>query len=366
MLHRVLALILVLASIAGLAGCGSTTSHYVFATLPAANEVASYREDPNSGVLTEIAGSPFPAGDGATSAVIHPSGKYLYTANPGVGENDISLFSIASDGVLTEITPRTSVAPGASDPLTMVMDPGGKYLYVANVLSNNISVFSISSSSGALSQVTGSPFPIGASPLNMAISPTGNFLYVTSGVGVSSQSSFGSILGFSVNAGSLTRISGGQTGSDGQDPTGVAIDPKGAYLYVTNKGSSSIAIFAIDATTGGLSELSGSPLNDVDQGPVAVIVDPSGDFLYVANQGSSNVATYSLSAGFPTVISDSPFASETDPTFLAIDPGKKYLFVGNQQPGTPGIQAFGNSAGSLNAIFTYATGNTPSSLVVLQ
>ena len=128
MLQKALILVFVLASIAGLAGCGSTTSHYVFATLPAANEVATYREDPNSGVLTEIAGSPFPAGNGATSVVVHPNGKYLYTANPGVGENDISLFSIASDGVLTEITPRTSVTPGATDPSELGHGPGWKIL----------------------------------------------------------------------------------------------------------------------------------------------------------------------------------------------------------------------------------------------
>jgi 6-phosphogluconolactonase (cycloisomerase 2 family) len=363
MLHRAIVLIFVLASVAGLAGCSSTTSHYVFATLPAANEVATYREDPNSGVLTEIAGSPFPAGNSATSVVIHPNGKYLYTANPGVGENDISLFSIASDGVLTEITPRTPVTPGATDPQNMVMDPGGKYLYVANATSNNISVFTIDSSTGGLSQVTGSPFPIGASPLNMTISPSGSFLYVTSGTG-QNNSSFGSILGFSVNAGTLLPID--QTSSDGQDPSGIAVDPKGAFLYVTNKVSDSIAIFAIKST-GVLAEVPGSALADVNQGPVAVLVDPSGGYLYVANQGSSNIATYTIDSttGFPTVVADSPFASEVNPSFLAIDPVGKYLFVGNQQT-SPGIQAFGNSGGSLNSIFIYATGNTPSSIAVLQ
>ncbi len=363
MLHRALILIVVLTSIAGLAGCGSTTSHYVFATLPAANEVATYREDPNSGVLTEIAGSPFPAGNSATSVVVHPNGKYLYTANPGVGENDISLFSIASDGVLTEITPRTSVTPGATDPQNLVMDPGGKYLYVANSTSNNISVFTIDSSTGGLSQVTGSPFPIGASPLNMTISPTGTFLYVTT-PSFNQSSSFGSILGFSVNAGALLPIV--QISSDGQDPSGIAIDPKGAYLYVTNKVSNSISIFSI-SSTGGLKEVPGSALADVNQGPVAVLVDPSGKYLYVANQGSGNVATYTIDAttGFPTVIADSPFASEVNPSFLALDPSGKYLYVANQQS-SPGIEAFGNSGGSLNAIFTYATGNTPSSIAVLK
>jgi len=365
MLQKALILVFALASIAGCIACGSTTSHYVFATLPAASQVASYREDPNSGVLTQIAGSPFPAGDGAESMVVHPSGKFLYVANPGAAENDVSLFTISSTGVLTEVTPRTSVAPDGSSPDLLVMDPAGKYLYVMNVGSNNISVFSIDSSAGGLTPVSGSPFSIGLTPQNMQLAPSGNFLYVVSSISSVGGQTSGSIEGFSVNAGVLSAL--GVTSSDGANPSGLAINPKDTFLYVANKGSNTISIFSINSS-GGLTEVSGSPLNDVDQGPVAMIVDQSGKYLYVANQGSSNVGSYSLdpTTGFPTAIADSPFGSEGDPSFLALDPSGKYLFVGNQPPGTPGIQAFGVSSGSLNAIFTYSVGNTPSSIAVLQ
>jgi 6-phosphogluconolactonase (cycloisomerase 2 family) len=74
---------LVLASIAGSTGCGSTANRYVYAAIPAANQVAAFREDPDSGVLTQLSGSPYTVGDGAQSLVIHPSGKFLYVANPG-------------------------------------------------------------------------------------------------------------------------------------------------------------------------------------------------------------------------------------------------------------------------------------------
>ena len=83
MLQKALVLVFVVASIASCISCGKTSSHYVYATIPAADQVKAYREDPNSGVLTEIQGSPYPVGDGAHSAVLHPSGKFLYVANPG-------------------------------------------------------------------------------------------------------------------------------------------------------------------------------------------------------------------------------------------------------------------------------------------
>lgn len=122
MLQKALALAAVVASIALGTGCGTTANNYMYATLPASNQIAIFREDPNSGVLTQISGSPIPAGDGASSLVIHPSGKYLYVANPGQNENDISLFDINTDGTLTEVFPRTTVTPNASLPRTLLMD----------------------------------------------------------------------------------------------------------------------------------------------------------------------------------------------------------------------------------------------------
>ena len=187
MLQKALVLVFVVASIAGCIGCSQTASHYVYATVPAANQVFAYREDPNSGVLTEIQGSPYPVGDGATSAVLHPSGKFLYVANPGQLENDISLFTIASNGALTEKLPRTSIGSDASQPEFLAMDPAGSYLYVANTGSNNISVFSIDSSTGLLTQLVNplaaSHPDLGLPPLNMQLTPSGNYLYVTASGG---------------------------------------------------------------------------------------------------------------------------------------------------------------------------------------
>jgi 6-phosphogluconolactonase len=367
MLQKALVLVFVVASLTGFTGCGSTANHYVYAALPAANQIIAYREDPNSGVLTQIAGSPYSVGDGAHSLALHPSGKFLYAANPAQNENDISLFTIASNGVLTEVFPRTSVAPSASQPQLLLMDPAGGFLYVANSGSNNISVFSIDSGSGALTQITGSPFSIGVAPLNMQLTPSGNLLYVST----ASQSS-GLIVGFSVTAGILGPVPVTMTPTDGPNPNGLAIDPSGTHLYAANSGSNSISIFTIDSSVlpGALTKVSGSPINGGFLVPVALILDPQGKFLYVANQGSSNVAAYSINAttGLPDILTTSTttgaFATEGSPSFLVADPSGKYLFVGNQGS-SAGIQAFGVSSGNLTTLSTYGVGNTPSSIVVL-
>lgn len=366
MLQKALLLMLLVASLISWTGCGTTANHYLYAALPAANQIAAYREDPNSGVLTLLAGSPYTVGNGAHSLALHPSGKYLYAANPGEAgsaESDVSLFDInSSTGVLTEVFPRASVAPNASLPQLLAMDPAGAYLYVANAGSNNISVFSIDSGTGVLTQLPNSPFSIGAPPLGMQVTPSGSFLYVS----VVSQAS-GLILGFSVNAGSLTLVSG--TPSDGTNPNGLAIDPSSSNLYAANSGTNTIAIFNIHAD-GSLQEVAGSPVNVGYTAPTSIILDPKGQNLYVTNQGSNNVAVFSInsSTGLPNILTTSTttgaFETEPSPSVIASDPTGKYLYIGSQGTSS-GIQGFSVSSGDLTAFQTYGVGNTASSIVVL-
>jgi 6-phosphogluconolactonase len=363
MLQKALVLVFVVVCIAGCIGC-STSSHYVYATLSAANEVAAYREDPYSGTLTQLSGSPYTVGDGAISLVLHPSGKFLYVLNPGQGEDDISLFDVQSNGTLIEVSPRTPLGTAASLPKLLVIDPSGSYLYVMNTGSDNISVFSIDSSSGALMQVPNSPFLTGPLQLNMRLTPSGNLLYVS----FASETN-GLIACYSVNAGQLSLLF--TTTADGISPLGMAIDPSGTHLYVGNIGpNSSISVYTIGAS-GALAKVNGSPLDDIYSNPYALILDPKGQYLYVANQGSNNVAVYSISSstGLPVALTTSTstfaFATESSPSFLAEDPNGNYLFVGNQGS-SAGIQAFGINSGNLNPLHTYGVGNTPSSIAVLQ
>jgi 6-phosphogluconolactonase (cycloisomerase 2 family) len=366
MLQKALVLVFVVASIASCISCGTTSSHYLYATIPAVNQVKAYREDPNSGVLTEIQGSPYPVGVGANSVVIHPSGKYLYVANPGQLENDISLFDIASNGTLTEITPRTPVGSSASQPAYLAMDPTGGYLYVANIGSDNISVFSIDSSSGALTQVPNSPFGVGLPPANIQVTPSGNYLYVTATGGQVGND--GSIVAFSASAGVLTNL--GTVSSTGFNPNGLAIDPSGSTLYVANTGSGTIAVFSISATgtPPGSLTLSATISTSPNIAPVSLIFDPAGAYLYVADQGSSNVAVYLIDSttGLPTLATVGPFVTQGgSPSVLAVDPTGEYLYVANQGT-SAGIQAFSLSSGNLTSIYSYHVGNTPSSMAVLK
>src|SRR4051812_32967742 len=130
--------------------------------------------------------------------------------------------------------------PGTLGPTTV--------LFVANSTSNTISVFSMSTSTGALTEITGSPFPTGTQPLALAVA-LGKFLYVA-------NAGSNTVSGFTIGSGGiLTGISGLPTGA-GPDVNSMATN--GSFLYVGQSGGNIFA-YSIDPVTGALTPSTGSP-----------------------------------------------------------------------------------------------------------
>ena len=111
-----------------------------------------------NGALAQ-AGLPTSVGAGATptSIAVEHSGRFLYVTDPA--HNAVLGFSIQTGGALSPIIGSPFLAGAA--PAGLGIDPQGALLYVANSGSNNVSAFAIDASSGALGQVTGSPFATG-------------------------------------------------------------------------------------------------------------------------------------------------------------------------------------------------------------
>jgi 6-phosphogluconolactonase len=362
MLKRAAALLLVCASIALGVSCTTTSSRYVFATLPTSNAIVVYREDPASGGLVQLVGSPVTAGPAVQSLALHPSGKFLYAANSG--QNNVSLYSVSA-GSLTETAART---PAGTSPTLLAIDSAGAFLYVANAGSSDVSVFSINQTNGTLTPVTqlgsANTASIGLSALNMAVAPSGNVLYVT---GQGSTQQGGWIVAFPLTSGVLGSPLTGSPFTTGDNPYGLAIAPGGGFLYTGNKTSSSISEFTINSD-GTLTPLANSPISEVYNAPVSLVIDKSGKYLYAANQGNGNLIGYSIgSDGSLTLISTSPFVTGTQPNFVAADPGGGYIFVG-YGTSPPALQSFSldSSTGTLTSVGAYSlTGSgAPTSIVV--
>jgi 6-phosphogluconolactonase (cycloisomerase 2 family) len=100
---------------------------------------------------------------------VDPSGRFAYVANEV--SDDISGYRIdASSGVLTPL-PGSPFAAG-SLPISVTVEPSGRFAYVANANSNTISGYTIDASTGVLTPLPGSPFAAGSGPTAVIASGT--------------------------------------------------------------------------------------------------------------------------------------------------------------------------------------------------
>jgi 6-phosphogluconolactonase (cycloisomerase 2 family) len=227
--------------------------------------ITGYTLDRSSGALTLIPGSPFKmksSASGAASAnylAVEQTGKYLYTSNGG----SISGFTInQSTGVLTELTdsPFTATAPNGpyADTEDVIVDPGNKHVYTANA-NSSISGWTIDSSNGELTELSGSPWTDPTLPPGVEFSPAS-----------------------------------------------ITIDAQDNYMFGLDSGGEQISVWSLDASTGAVTFQS-------DQHNGEIIPDPLDKMRVVP--GTSCMVTsgafaisFDSSTGATTIVSGSPFA----------------------------------------------------------
>ena len=309
------------------------TPSFLYAANLGANTISGFTVNPTTGALIPISGSPFPTPTGDTSIAASRDFRFLYAADFGL--NQISAFSVNSDGSLSPLlgTPF----PVGNGPVSVVTHPTADFLYVSNQGSGELMTFVIDPELTSSSSVV-----IGNAPLFGNITSDGTRFYQT-------VSALAQIAAFTVNTtdGSLTPVSGSPFAT-GFFPRTIAVDPAGKFLYATISSSfmgTSTAVYAysIDATSGALTTVSGSPF-PAGENPVSAAVDVSGRFLFVANNANTangnSVSAFSIdpNSGVLTAVAGSPFATSPFPLFVAVDPSGQYLYVGLD--GSPGIAAF--------------------------
>ena len=140
---------------------------------------AGYAVNPSNGVLTPLAGSPFTFGGSFPIAYATDTSGRLFSATNE--DNQILAFT-TSGGIPTAVSGNPFAAPGLNDALSGVVHPAGFYLVAAE--NSGISVYQIAGSGAAttLTNVAGSPFATGGnSPTSLALSKDGNLLIVNNG-----------------------------------------------------------------------------------------------------------------------------------------------------------------------------------------
>jgi 6-phosphogluconolactonase len=221
------------------------------------------------------------SGTNPVALAMHPTGKFLYSLNRG--SNDVSLFVINRD--TGDLTFSGSIAT-PDGPYAMIFSSSGNFVYVSCDNAAAVAAFSVDSNSGALSPVSGSPYPLGGKPQGMATSPDGNFLYVAD----SSNQIIG--LAISPSDGTLTAIAGSPfSAGAGVGSIVTASGYETDFAYAANRDSGTITTYTLDRSSGALTSI-----GDVSSGGNSpeLFSKPVGEFLLGVNSGSDNLFSFEL------------------------------------------------------------------------
>ena len=347
---------------------GKSVLEFVYVANLYSDNVSAYAVNA-SGALTPVQGSPFAAGYDPYGVAIDPTGKFAFVVNNGTGsgkeEGNVSAFAInPSSGALTPV--EGSPFTAGANPLAVAISRNGKFAYVVNYNSANVSIFAINARTGGLKQVKS--LSIGRpSPTLIAIDPTGQFAYLTHW-GYHPDYHDGHIVGYAMNMrrGALRKVK--SSGKDtGFEPVSAAIDPSSKFLYVANYLSSTISAYAINARNGALSEVQGSPFF-TGYNPGAVTVDPNGPFVYVPFDLGVGAYTIGFN-GTLTQVPGSPFQAGYEPDGAAVDPLGKFVYVSSTgEYGKVSAYTINPSNGALTQVqgSPFAAGTNPAGIATCE
>lgn len=364
-------------------GGGSGTTSILYVTNNGSDNVSGYSINTTSGTLAAIPGSPFSNVSApsamAVSSAVSSNGVFAYVANSRT--NNVTAFRVSTEGALLLVPPTpANPNPAAVDaaPSALAMSPDTKHLYVANNGNDTVTAFDIEVA-GALTLIpstAGSTNPTavnGADPASIAIPQSGKFLYVA-------NSGSNDVTAFSIGeTGLLSRIAPAGANANpistgGKGPKGVTISPNGSFLYVANSGSDNLTVFQIGAN--GLLTLvpAGGNRNPVSTGgttPNALMISLDGRFLYAAN-GGGNVSAFTIgSDGLLTLVPSAagnlnPVSAGTNPVALTMSPDGQFLYVANQG-GRVSAYTVNTETGALTPLTAlvgnpFLAGTTPSAI----
>ena len=206
-------------------------------------------------------------GPHAHCAMISPDNKFAIVADLGLDKVFVYKMNPATASLTQNSPPFANVAAGAG-PRHFAFHPNGKSAYVINELQSTVTAFRYEKR-GALHEIqTISTLPAdfngASSTAEVFVHPNGRFLY-------GSNRGHDSIAVFSINgSGKLTLVE--HVSTQGQVPRGFALDPTGHYLFAANQKTGNVVVFRIDMKTGKLTATGRTMTID---SPVSVLFVPA-------------------------------------------------------------------------------------------
>jgi 6-phosphogluconolactonase len=293
--------------------------------------------DPRRGKLSEIglvAEATYPAQVFGT-----PDGRFLYAANWQGTETapGDTITAYAVDRRTGRLTFLNLVKCGGSGPNQVIVDPSGKVAVAVNYRSGSVAAFGIEpdgrlTDAFYIDQHTGEPTPPSRQPgpraHGVVFSKDSKSAYVAD-IGLDRVYSYR----LDVVKRTMTPLDPPYvTQTAGSGPRRLQLHPNGRLLYLARETDSSVSVFEVD--NGRLKEIqniSTLPAPQRGNTTAEILIDKAGKFLYVSNRGHDTIAVFAIAsdAGTLTLVEHAP-AGGRIPRNFSIDPTGDYLFTSNQ------------------------------------
>ncbi|MBI1840892.1 MAG: lactonase family protein [Verrucomicrobia bacterium] len=278
---------------------------------------------------------------------VHPNGRYLYAVNElndylGKSAGAVSAFKI--DRKSTQLTPINQQSSGGSGPCHVVVDPAGTTVLIANYAGGSVASYRIQPDGGlgpAVSFVQHSGK--GANPQRQE-GPHAHSIYVDAAGRYAIVADLGLdrmlVYRFNPADSSLTPHNAPLAAwASGAGPRHFAFHPNGRWGYAINEMASTVTALAYDKAKGQLTSLSSistlPPGLTLDTSTAEIFAHPSGKFIYGSNRGHDSIAVFQVDpkSGSLRVVQHQPTGGKV-PRGFGIDPTGRWLLAANQSSGS--------------------------------
>jgi 6-phosphogluconolactonase len=289
--------------------------------------VSAFAIDPANGRLTRLDQQPSGGADPCYLAVDR-AGRNVLVANYTAGT--VAVLPLAADGRLrpaSTVHQQAGTGPNRArqegpHAHEIVLDASEAFAFAVDLGADRIFVYRYGVASGTLepNDPNATVLEPGSGPRHLAWHPSGNIAYVINELG-STVTAFrydagrGTLDGFQT----VTTLPAGFSGANKAAEVGVS--PDGRFLYASNRGDDSLAVFSIDAASGTLAASGRVPTGG--RAPRHFVIDASGRLLLVANEASDSITFFRLdpATGRPSPVGRPLAVSKPVCVLLAVPPG---------------------------------------------
>jgi len=369
--------------------CDIKTVDYVFVATNGGSgsggtgQIETFDADQNTGALRSGAATVPSGGNNPIAMATTADYANLYVVNQG--SNNVTHFSIAGNGVLTQ----ADVVTTSATPVAVAVNTAETYLYVVSGPTPAV-LTAYSLSSGKIGSVVAtetlslssatSTCPDTIVPSGVDVLANGNAVYVSAydlsaynpGGATCSTANPGWVFGYIVGSGGGLSVAANSPYKAGVKPSALVSDPTNRFVYVTDAASNELIGYTIQGGST-LDFLINGPFKTGNE-PNAIAIDPRGIYLYLTNGLDSTVSAYviTLGTGTPSAVVNTTGSqinqTDTTPVAVVVDPALgRYVYAANQEGNSVSGFQLNPTTGALQPTISgpYPSGNKPAALAAV-